>query len=267
MRKVAPGESKSVSLIMNNDGGDGAELNRVSDSLHLQRLCEEVDLVAHDLRNPIGVIFSNARFLELNAPGDAERTDALTAITGAARQALRITSQLDLARLKSKRVIGRRTTTRLLMVLRAIVEGRRMAARQRDITITLGAVRDRTVEIDVDLLARVLDNILDNAFRHTPDRGRIELNAAEFGDRIRIAVGNTGPAIPASHRERIFTKHDRDELAAHEINLGFGLYFCRKAITAHGGTIHIESTPDLPALFVIELPAAARPAPGEGVVE
>ena len=71
-----------------------------------------------------------------------------------------------------------------------------------------------------------------------------------------LEVGNTGPAIPPEIRGLIFEKYGqlRRRTGSPRIDLGLGLYFCRLALEAHGGRIHVEERPELPTTFVIDLP-------------
>jgi signal transduction histidine kinase len=71
------------------------------------------------------------------------------------------------------------------------------------------------------------------------------------GDVVEIRIGNSGPAIPLEAQAVIFEKFG--QLASGPSNLGLGLYFCRLAVEAHGGTIRVENAPEFPTDFVIEL--------------
>ena len=72
---------------------------------------------------------------------------------------------------------------------------------------------------------------------------------------VEISVSNDGPAIPAAERGRIFEKFKRgDGERAGSGNAGLGLYFCKRAVEAHGGEIDVLETQDWPTLFRINLP-------------
>jgi signal transduction histidine kinase len=114
------------------------------------------------------------------------------------------------------------------------------------------------VRVDRVLLQRVLENILDNAFRYTPPEGRI---AIEARPGVEIVISNDGPPIPALDRERIFGKFNRGEAdSVSRSNAGLGLYFCRRALQAHGGAIDLVEHRDFPTSFRISLPAQPRAA-------
>jgi two-component system, OmpR family, heavy metal sensor histidine kinase CusS len=116
------------------------------------------------------------------------------------------------------------------------------------------------VVADEDLLARVVDNLLDNALRYVPPQGRIQMEVREAGDRVQVRVGNDGPPVPPADQATIFDKFARAADSAH-MNLGLGLYFARIAMQAQGGRIWLEQSDELPTVFGLELPAAPRSAP------
>jgi signal transduction histidine kinase len=113
------------------------------------------------------------------------------------------------------------------------------------------------VNLDRDLFARVLENLLDNSARYAPRGGRCTLHAKSEDGTIEIAVGNNGPPVPAAEREKIFGRYFQVEArrAAARANRGLGLYFCKLAAEAHDGTIHVEERGDLGAVFVVRIPA------------
>jgi K+-sensing histidine kinase KdpD len=218
-------------------------------------LRDETSFIVHDLKTPLAIILSNIAFLKPSVARDPERDGALADIESASRQALRmIANLLDLTKLESRQETPQRSMTRLSSVLRTVLDRRTVPAREGQITLTANVHADPLVEVDADLLLRVLDNILDNAFRFTPPQGRIELSAISLGGRVRITVGDSGPAIPVEYRERVFARFGQYEGVTHRMNVGLGLYFCRRAVERQGGTIRIESTPELPTQLVIELP-------------
>jgi len=110
------------------------------------------------------------------------------------------------------------------------------------------------VEVDEHLFTRVIENILDNALRYTPPSGRIEARISRAAGRIELRLGNTGPAIAPEDHAKIFEKFGQSSVGG-RMNLGLGLYFGRLAMEAHGGTIWVESSPSLPTIFTLTLPA------------
>ena len=111
--------------------------------------------------------------------------------------------------------------------------------------------------VDADLMTRAVENIFDNALRHTPNGGSIEIERREVGPDVEIRIGNSGGAIPVEERMTIFEKHQRGSTEVGRMNLGLGLYFCRLAIEAQGGKMWVEETTRMPTVFGIRLPRTA----------
>ena len=104
---------------------------------------------------------------------------------------------------------------------------------------------------DADRLRQVIDNLIDNAFKHAA--GRVQVVGARDGDRVRIEVNDDGAGIPPSERQAIFEKfHRLDSPAA---GSGLGLWLCWELVTRMNGTISVADRPG-GASFVVELAAA-----------
>jgi two-component system, OmpR family, heavy metal sensor histidine kinase CusS len=117
-----------------------------------------------------------------------------------------------------------------------------------------------TVMLDRELIGRVIENLLDNATRYAPRGGRCAVTVRRLDSEgrsvIEIGIGNNGPVVPAAEREAIFGRYYQIEArrAFARANRGLGLYFCKLAVEAHGGTIHVEERGDLGAVFVVRVP-------------
>ncbi len=120
---------------------------------------------------------------------------------------------------------------------------------------------DLVVHLDPDLFWRIFENLLDNAARFAPRGGRCTLSVRRDEAGVEIAIGNNGPPVPAAERETIFGRFYQVEArrAAARANRGLGLFFCKLAVEAHGGSIHVEERGDLGCVFVIRLPQARSP--------
>jgi two-component system, OmpR family, heavy metal sensor histidine kinase CusS len=125
----------------------------------------------------------------------------------------------------------------------------------RDVRFDSAVPAHLHVELDPDLFARVIENLFDNAIRYASRGGRVAAAARLADGTLEITVGNDGPAVPAAEREAIFGRYHQIEArrASARANRGLGLYFCRLAIEAHGGTITVEERADLPTTFVVRV--------------
>ncbi len=224
-----------------------AEMHRFKDEMSA--------LIIHDLKNPLSVVLSNHDFLAEALEG-AEPTyrEALDDAQAAGRRMLRLLENLhDVTRFEASRLDIRRMPTHIGALLTDIVKQRKQLALARHITIE-AHVCDAQVLADADLLIRVVENIIDNALRHTPQSGRIVISVEQAADAVLIRIGNTGASIPTEARAAIFEKFGQAAAGTGRMNLGLGLYFCRLAAEAHAGKLWVEDAPDLPTVFVIQLP-------------
>jgi two-component system sensor histidine kinase/response regulator len=211
-------------------------------------------LLVHDLKSPASVLRLCLEALQKQGSVlPASALEALNDARGANERIIRIVeNMLDLVHLESQRLVLHRSPTRLADLLRAAAAGRGAIARSRTVSVELEGDRNLQVSADVDLITRVIENVLDNSLRHVPRGGRILMKCEARGDLATIAIGNDGPPVPTELREAIFEKFTRGEGGTRS-NLGFGLYFCRLAVEAHGGRIWVADQP-MPAVFGLDLP-------------
>jgi two-component system CheB/CheR fusion protein len=127
---------------------------------------------------------------------------------------------------------------------------------QRRLSIAVDVAAGLRARLDVELVGRLLENLLDNAIRYAPREGGVAIAAERVDGALELRVGNDGPPIAPAERERIFSRYYRSAAprAGARTNRGLGLYFCRLAAEAHGGTIEVAERPELAACFVVRLP-------------
>jgi signal transduction histidine kinase len=218
-------------------------------------------MLVHDLKNPLAVIVSNYAYILEGIEGPPDCLEALRDSQSAGLRMLRLLANLvDVARLEDGTLTLDTAAVDLSSLLRPIAEQRRVLARARKISMIFTPSSEATAVLDPDLLTRTLENILDNAFQHTPTGGSIEIESREVGPDVEIRIGNTGGAIPLGAHAAIFEKYGQAGSPVGHMNLGLGLYFCRLAVEAHGGQIWVEETARLPTVFAIRLPRAPSPA-------
>jgi two-component system sensor histidine kinase/response regulator len=105
---------------------------------------------------------------------------------------------------------------------------------------------------DESMLSRTLVNLIANAIKFTR-AGTVTIAAAHDPHEVRFAVRDTGDGIPAEAFERIFEKFGQLDTGS-KVGTGLGLAFCKLAVEAHGGRIHVESTPGVGSTFSFTIP-------------
>jgi signal transduction histidine kinase len=124
--------------------------------------------------------------------------------------------------------------------------------------VELGEVSGRPVAIDRERLARAVSNLLANAVTHAGPDGRVEVSAADRGDRVEIHVDDDGPGVPVAERQRVFDRFARldSSRSSDRGGSGLGLAIVSAIAEAHGGTASCSESPLGGARFTISLPAA-----------
>jgi signal transduction histidine kinase len=229
---------------------------------------ETIELLVHDLRTPVAVIDGCLQLLEASlSPEALESVAKVMAL--AERSTARLMALLEELLGAARQESGLSTLARepfdLGDMLREAIESAQATARGAELTLSLAlpepaasgqpgagltAMGDRTQ------VRRVVDNLVQNAISYTPGGGKIVVAAAPAGDEIEVSVTDTGPGVPAEHREIIFERFTRvPGIEGRRQGFGLGLYFCRQVIEAHGGRIWVEPGPGgVGSRFVFTLP-------------
>jgi two-component system, sensor histidine kinase and response regulator len=235
------------------------ELEQRHRALELARIEQEelTGFIVHDLKNPLSMVCAGLEFAqgELQSQ-DSELARALSdSFQAAQRLSTMISDLLTISRMEAAEFTLHREAITVTKLLRTVT--RSYLRRAEENGIALAQPVDLTLQISADptLLQRVLENVLDNAFRYTPAHGRISVEARSRSG-VEIWVSNDGPPIPIPDRQRIFAKFRRGHAEnASRRNAGLGLYFCKRAVEAHGGAIEVIDNPDFATSFRISLPA------------
>jgi heavy metal sensor kinase len=134
----------------------------------------------------------------------------------------------------------------------------RTEAQRKTVRIEVQAPDTGRVQADPDLLRRVLDNLLDNAVRHTPTRGAIHLTGEQDAGGWRLDVHDGGPGVPAQARGQLFQRFARVDGARDRSNggAGLGLALSRAIAEAHGGSLVLVENGSPGALFRLRLPGS-----------
>jgi signal transduction histidine kinase len=112
------------------------------------------------------------------------------------------------------------------------------------------------LQADPDRMVQVVGNLLSNAFKFTPPRGRVSLRAYATEEALALEVADTGPGIPEEDLPKLFQRFGRAENArARGVSgTGLGLYISKHIVEAHGGRIEVESEEGKGSLFRVILP-------------
>ncbi len=232
----------------------------VSERIALEELRNDmVSMIVHDLRSPLGNIISSLDVLKNFLPRTDDSPLALWTIAtrSAARLSRLVDSLLDMRRLEAGQVVLSRVQTNLNALINEAAEQVQPAAEGKDTALRVEAPpRLPFVNIDNDMIRRVMINLMDNAVKYTPRGGSIFITAKSSIQEITISIRDNGPGIPPSEHTKVFNKFSRLERSRESApkGLGLGLAFCRLAVEAHGGRIWVESAVGRGSTFSFTLP-------------
>jgi two-component system, OmpR family, sensor kinase len=210
--------------------------------------------VSHELRTPLTAIRGHVEALREGIVSEPDQVLASLDIVAAETDRLErlVGDVLDLAKLQAHRFTVRHEEVDLGRVLDHAYGAFAEEARRREIDYQVdGGTEAPVIFSDGDRVLQVISNLLSNAFRWTPDGGRIELALGSSNGVVRVDVVDSGPGVPAHERERIF-----DPFISHDVNgTGLGLPIARELALALGGRIELQSDPRGGSRFRLVLPA------------
>jgi signal transduction histidine kinase len=223
-------------------------------------------LVVHDLRSPLSGAVNYLELIreELGTASPARLSGLVDDTKELLTKALSLVATiLDVDELEDGMLRVAPRTAPLRPLIDAAWGASLAGAQVRDVRWEPGVPAELEAELDADLFARVLENLFDNATRYAPRGGRVAVGCTLADGQLELTVGNNGPAVPAAEREQIFGRYHQLEArrASARANRGLGLYFCRLAIEAHGGTIGVEERGELRTTFVVRVPQPPVPPP------
>jgi signal transduction histidine kinase len=214
-----------------------------------------ISSIAHDLRTPLFLLRGR---LEALAHGVGDAQSNLRRAEAGGRLLDRLVG--DLFAFSTLEYRGARPTRErvdLADLFRQTAVGFGARAAEKDVAITADGPEVTTLA-DEQFLSRVISNLLDNAVRHVPAGGDVELRWARSNDSIGFTVWNSGDRIPAEDLPRLFEPMFRSDSSRNSETggAGLGLAIARHLIEAHGGTLVAENPPAGGARFAATLPAA-----------
>jgi signal transduction histidine kinase len=222
-------------------------------------------VAAHDLRNPLGAIYSCSEYLldELkNLDGD--QLEMLQFIKTSSQFMLDLIEDiLHLAQMESGKIELRMEPTDLAQLASRHVAMNRLIAARKNIRIDLDLEPDLPlIEADSRKIEQVLENLISNAVKFSPPNSAVRVALRRDGDQVRIEVRDQGAGIPKAEWGKLFQPFQRTSVrpTGGEKSSGLGLSIARKIVEAHAGKIWFESEVGKGSTFCVSLPLHSKPA-------
>jgi PAS domain S-box-containing protein len=224
------------------------------------RLRDEVlRVVAHDLRNPLATIGLTADLVREMLPESmATERRQLELIERSLQVADRLIQDLlDVARLQAGRLSVDVGSVGPADLVREAVDLHGPLAETKSLKLAAELPDDLpTIPADRDRLLQVLANLIGNAIKFTPEKGRIMVSAEAVPGAVRFSVADTGPGISREDQDRLFDPFWQAQPGG--MGAGLGLPLARGLVEAHGGRMEVESEPGAGSTFSFTIPLAAR---------
>lgn len=241
--------------------------------LHMERL---LTIASHELRTPLTTINGNVQLAlrRLSSTGqESEQTveSALEMLGRAKRQLDRLNNLIE-QMLHAECIHAGRLDMQfeqcdLVAVIREAAAQHRLLWPNRTITLVPPDIEHSNMAVyvvaDVDHIAQVIANYLNNALKFSPGNAPVVLYVERHGAQVRVGVRDQGPGLPPDEHERIWERFYRvpgiQELNGSGIGFGLGLYICREIAAQHGGQVDVESTQGKGSTFWFAINTAPEP--------
>jgi signal transduction histidine kinase/CheY-like chemotaxis protein len=223
---------------------------------------EILGTVAHDLKNPLGVILGRTEILkEMIAGAGALDENVKVQIAYIRDAANRLTEMVDDlvadAMADALDITVRREPVDITVLVQEVAEANRPLAARKQQTITVAAPANHIAMCDADRVREAIDNLVSNAVKYSPIGGAIDLLVGEEDGGILVRVSDQGAGLSPEDISRLFGRFQRlsAKPTAGESSTGLGLSIVKRIVDLHGGRIAVESAgPGQGATFKMTLP-------------
>ncbi len=218
--------------------------------------------VSHELRTPLALILGPADALLARGHNltESQRRDVAVMRRNAATLLKHVNDLLDIAKMDAGKMTLSYAEVDLARLARKVAGHFEALAPQRRISFVVDAPEGVTAQVDVEKLERVMLNLLSNAFKFTPEGGRIKLSLRETPEgRALLSVQDSGPGIRPELRASIFERFRQAEGGTTRQfgGTGLGLSIVRDFVELHEGLVSVTDAPGGGALFLVEVPRRA----------
>ncbi len=214
-----------------------------------------IKMVAHDLRNPISTINMVSTMINPNTMTPDEVQDYANIITSLSKNSFDLIDQLLNTNLSDEQQITK-SKVELNSLLSQCVRLLSFKAKEKKQQIILSGKTELTLFADADKLTRVINNLVMNAIKFSPEESIINIKTFLKGKNAIIAIIDKGIGIPVSLQNKVFdpfTSAKRPGTKG-ETTFGLGLYISKRIVEAHGGIIWFNSMPGNGTAFYVQLP-------------
>jgi signal transduction histidine kinase len=217
--------------------------------------------VSHDLRTPIAAVHGYAETIVMKKDtlSKEEREHYTNIILQSTEKLTKLVDQLfELSKLEALERKPHLELFNIAELVQEVYHQYLILAGQKKISMNCINCHDNTfVLADIGMMERVLQNLIDNAIKYTPQEGAISIRLSYQDNQLDIIVSNTGPGIPAAYLPHIFERYSPKSTngpAFPPSGMGLGLVIVKKILDLHGFTIDVQTQPNGETHFCFQLP-------------
>jgi len=219
-----------------------------------------VSIAAHQLRTPLSIIKWSLSLLREEKEFNKEEKDlVLKAYQTNERMINLVNDLLNVARIEEGRFVYEPKIVEFSEIVESVYNSLKENAKQKKIEYSLEISEGKKiVKVDVEKISLAVKNLIENALKYTPEKGKVEVSVKERKRKHELvfSVKDTGVGIPKNQQERIFTKFFRgaNVVRMQTEGSGLGLFITKNIIEAHGGKIWFKSQENKGTTFYFTLP-------------
>ncbi|MDF2379453.1 MAG: HAMP domain-containing sensor histidine kinase [Candidatus Gracilibacteria bacterium] len=232
----------------------------------LRQQSDFIAVTAHEFRTPL-----NIALLQLEDTLDSyDHNNQVLAdmdVLGGSLERLKSLTQnlFDVQKYDLEKVTLKKEPQSLQSLLQIITNDFQDLSKQKQLKLHLVSLKkDITINCDAPKIHQVFSNIISNAMKFTPEKGKIEIEAITNATEVQIHIRDTGTGISEDNKKRVFEKFQSTD-ATQGMGIGMGLYICKKIIELHMGSIHVVDNRPKGSVFILKLPihanASTQPKP------
>jgi signal transduction histidine kinase/DNA-binding response OmpR family regulator len=210
--------------------------------------------LSHEFRTPLTLMMGPLQQLMESKRSQEEQQLLGIAYQNANNQLQLVNELLELSKLEAGKMALKASEQDALPFLKGLVYAFESLAAQRGVELAFQSdLHSLTLYFDASKLEKVINNLLSNAFKFTPEGGAISVRLSTMGKEACIAVADTGPGIPLDQQERIFDRFfQSDEYQS--MGSGVGLALVKELVKLHYGRVTLDSEPGKGTVFKVYLP-------------
>ncbi|MEO0897175.1 MAG: HAMP domain-containing sensor histidine kinase [Bacteroidota bacterium] len=215
--------------------------------------------ISHDLRTPLSVIHGYVETLTMKQGQltQEEERKYLDIILNSSEHLRRLVADLfELSKLEARQIKLDKQPFVLSELLQDVSAKYAILAKEKSISIKSNIMaRETAVNADLRMIERVLQNLIDNAIKHSPENSQIVLNLSEVNDKVEVSIKNTGVGIPEEDLPNIFDRYYKiEKYYGDKKGTGLGLAIVKNILEMHQSLIRVNSKLNEYTTFYFQLP-------------